>query len=107
MHSTQKNDFWKNHIEACDKSNLSQIEYCAAQRIPLSTFGYWKRKLKKDVECKPVFYPLTVSPVVSGELPDKDSGLILHLQNKRFSLEIKKGFSASTLSLIVSTLEKL
>ena len=107
MNSIQKKDFWQNHIEDCDKSELSQAEYCAVHKIALSTFGYWKRKLKKDSHCTPVFYPLAISAAHSGKDGINQSCLLLHLQGKRFTIEIEKGFSVSTLSQLVTTLEQL
>lgn len=107
MDSIQKKDLWQAHIEECAKSGLSQVEYCTTQKIPVSTFGYWKRKLKGGSNCKPVFYPLSLSPCHSSSHEEKESGLTLHVKNKRFSIKIEKGFSASTLSQLVSTLERL
>ena len=107
MDSISKKDFWQNHIEDCDRSGLSQVEYCAVHKIPLSTFGYWKRKLKTDSHCKPVFYPLAISTAHSGKAAVNESCLLLHLQDKRFTIEIEKGFSVSTLSQLVTILEQL
>ena len=107
MNSDQKKEFWQNHIEEREKSGLSQVEYCQAHKIALSTFGYWKRKLNQGTNAKPVFYPIAIAPDHSRNDNENTSGIILHLQDGRFSIEIKNGFSASTLSLIVSTLEEL
>ncbi len=107
MDNIQKKEFWLNHIKECGRSDLSQIEYCTTHQIPLSTFGYWKRKLKKDDNCNPVFYPLAVSPELCSKSVERDSGLTLNLQDGRYSIEIEKGFSASVLSQLVHALEKL
>lgn len=107
MYSDQKKEFWKNHIEECEKGCLSQVEYCQVHKIALSTFGYWKRKLNQCVKAKPVFYPIAIAPEYSGNDNEHTTGLILHLKDRRFSLEIENGFSPSTLSRVVSTLEKL
>jgi len=107
MNSDQKKEFWQNHIEECGKGCLNQVEYCQTHKIPLSTFGYWKRKLNQGVKAKSVFYPMAIAPEYSGNDDEKTTGLILHLKDGRFSLEIENGFSPSTLSRVVSTLEKL
>lgn len=107
MDNIQKKEFWLNHIKECGKSDLSQIEYCTTHQIPLSTFGYWKRKLKKSDSCNPVFYPLAVSPEPYSKAVERDSGLTLKLKNGRFSIEIDEGFSTSVLSQLVHALEKL
>jgi len=107
MNSDQKKKFWQTHIEECGECGLSQIEYCQTHKIPLSTFGYWKRKLNQGVNTKPVFYPIAISSDHARYDNENTNGFILHLKNGRFSLEIENGFSASTLSRVVSTLEQL
>ena len=107
MDNNSKKDFWFHHIEECTKSDLSQVDYCTTHSIPLSTFGYWKRKLRENQNCKPVFYPLTVSTIPSIKNCKDGSGLILHLKDRRFSIEIEKGFSGTTLSQVVTALEQL
>ncbi|BCL63156.1 hypothetical protein DGMP_38490 [Desulfomarina profundi] len=107
MDNNSKKDFWHRHIEECEKSHLSQIEYCTTHNIALSTFGYWKRKLGKDQNRKPVFYPLTVSPSISHKNGIKESGLTLHVKDGRFTIQIEKGFSSSALSEVITTLEQL
>ena len=107
MDRIPKKDFWQNHIEKWDKSGLSQIDYCTNHRIPLSTFGYWKRKLKKADDVKPVFYPLTIPADQSNNRVNKETELTLDLKNGRFTINVKKGFSPTTLSQMVTTLEQL
>ena len=107
MDKTTKKDFWQNHIKKWSESGLSQIDYCTHCKIPLSNFGYWKRKLQKADNCKPIFYPLTVSPKESGDKEKTETGLILLLKDGRFKIEIQNDFSSSSLSKIVTTLEQL
>lgn len=107
MNSNQKKVFWQKHIDEYEKSGLSQVDYCQAHKIPLSTFGYWKRKLNQGVKAKPVFYPIAIPPDHSRYDSENATGLVLHLKNGRFSLEIENGFSTSTLSRVINTLEKL
>lgn len=40
--------FWRAHHEAWKRSDLNQREYCAAQRIPLKSFGNWRDKFKAE-----------------------------------------------------------
>ena len=107
MDTIQKKNFWQNHIQACGKSGLSQVEYCSGRNIPLSTFGYWKRKLSNGDNRKPVFYPLAVTHVHAGDADTKDTGLVLYLRDRRFSIGIEQGFSASTFSRVITILEEL
>jgi hypothetical protein len=107
MDNSSKKDFWFHHIEECTKSGLSQVEYCQGHNIALSTFSYWKRKLNHSDQAKPVFYPIAISSDHPRDDSEKNTGLILHLRNGRFSLEIENDFSISTLTRLVATLEQL
>ncbi len=108
MESIAKKNLWQNHIDKWNTSGLSQVEYCTIHKIPLSTFGYWKRKLEKDKSSQPVFYPLALSSMRDSNCREKnESNLTLHLKEGRFTIEIKKGFSSATLSKAVTTLEQL
>lgn len=106
MNKSSKKDIWHRHIEECAKSGLSQIEYCNAHDLALSTFGYWKRKLSGNEKSKPVFYPLAISSEPATNLKSVDSGLTLHFKDRGVSLKIEKGFSTATLSQVVAALEQ-
>ena len=99
--------FWQGHIAACDKSDLNQTAYCAKYNIALSTFGYWKRKLRRSTSNNQVFYPLSI-PAEKPVTPAKESqGVNITLGDGRFSIEVDKGFSTTTLSQVITTLEQL
>ncbi len=54
---------WQECIKDYENSCQTQYEYCCQNSIgiALSTFGYWKRKLKRNViESPPRFYPLAL-----------------------------------------------
>ncbi|NOI36784.1 hypothetical protein F0250_23230 [Vibrio cyclitrophicus] len=36
---------WLNHVNAWQRSNVSQAQYCRAHDINQAQFSYWKRKL--------------------------------------------------------------
>jgi hypothetical protein len=36
---------WQCRLDQCRRSGLSQAEFCRRKRIPISTFGWWKRRL--------------------------------------------------------------
>ena len=107
MDKREKQSYWKNHIDQWHKSSLRQVDYCETNKIPLSTFSYWKRKLNNNDQNKPVFYPLALSSQQPNSNTPKGKGLTLYLKEGRFSIEIDDGFSPSTLSQVVTTLEQL
>jgi hypothetical protein len=105
----RKRSYWLQHIEKWQRSGQRQRDYCRMNGIALATFGYWRRKLKKNDSARPRFYPLVVS---SGTLDTRSSrhdkpGLRLMLEDGRFSIEIDDHFSPSLLQKLINTLEQL
>lgn len=101
-----KRKFWQTHIRACEDSGLSHREYCRQHSLALSTFGYWRRKIKQSTTDKPRFYPLT-TPTLTSSSADKDAGIAFYLDEKRFRIEIDENFSPALLKKLVTTLEQL
>lgn len=97
---------WQQHIDEWQRSGLSQQDYCRSHGISLASFGYWRRKLKRNDPAKPRFYPLVVSAERdAGITSDENSGLRVLLG--RFAIEIGDRFSPAVLQRLVSTLEQL
>lgn len=44
-YSSKKREFYINHVESWKFSGLSQNKYCNQEKIPYSSFAYWKNKL--------------------------------------------------------------
>jgi len=101
-----KQEFWQKHIRACENSCLSQREYCRRQSLALSTFGYWKRKIKRNSPEIPRFFPLTIPTVVSSE-SGTDICIAFYLNEDRFRIEVGEDFSPRLLRKLVTTLEQL
>jgi len=99
-----KSEFWKHHIDQCQQSGMSQRRYCQANNLALSTLGYWKRKLGREPETPIHFYPLVLP--ADSVVPDH-AGLILQVKERRFTIEVGKNFSSSTLQKLITTLEQL
>lgn len=102
---TDKEAFWRGHIEQCGMSNKSQQDYCRHHDLALSTFGYWKKKLGSRSE-KARFYPL----VVSGEKNNSShryTGISLHMETHHLRIEFEEEFSAPALKRLVAALEDL
>lgn len=59
---------WMDLVDRQTRSGLSQAEFCRSEAVPLSTFRYWKRRLRDETRAEaasaevPLFTPL-------GELP--------------------------------------
>lgn len=105
--SESKIDFWRQHIEDCSRSHLSQYEYCRTHDLALSTFSYWKRRLiagKKERVC---FYPLAVEVASQPVSPSAGSGLSLYLGQDKYHVELSANFSTSALKQLIVTLDQL
>ena len=79
---------WQCHISAWESSGISQREYCRQHSLALSTFGYWKRKLRLSNDGQPRFYPLAIpiEPIV--EVEQSDPGLHLFVNGDRFRIKL-------------------
>jgi len=100
-------DYWLHHTTAWESSGVSQREYCRRHSLALSTFGYWKRKLRQSNEGPPRFYPLTIPAVVAVEDNPGDRGLHLLVNKDRFRIQIEEDFSSALLKKLVLALEEM
>ena len=72
-----KSATWAKRVEGWEHSGQTQRVYCAEQGVPLSSFQWWRRKLRRPVARKALaaFLPLPVSgagtAVVEIELRSK------------------------------------
>jgi hypothetical protein len=97
--------FWQQHVASWRESNLSQVEYCRLNDLPIKNFGYWKRKKSEAVSAHPRFFPLVAAGPVPMAL--RATALQLNIQGKRFSIEIGEDFSPMALKRLIATLEHL
>ena len=100
-----KKQYWQKHVASWRESNLSQVDYCRLNYLPIKNFGYWKRKESNAVSSQQRFFPLVASP--SGPIVARASELQLNIQEKRFSIEIGEDFSPVTLRRLIAILEQL
>lgn len=87
---------------------MSQILYCKQHGLAVQTFGYWNRKLRRQNENKPRFYPIALSSAVPPA-PDRQvsADLELNVCGSRFSVKVGRDFDAETLSKLILSLEAL
>lgn len=72
-----KTEYWQQHINAWQNSELSQTAYCASHNIKVYNLSYWRKRLKSASSNKliPVEVPtpktarLVLGSQVSIELP--------------------------------------
>jgi hypothetical protein len=68
-----KRRYWKRRVEAWERSGLSQRQFCAKRGLALSTFQWWRAKLRRaEVPATAApFVPLTLgapAPVAAIEV---------------------------------------
>lgn len=103
--------FWTAAVQACERSGLTQQEFCKAQGLCPSTFRYWKKELsaKGAVPPKPaqelVPVPVTIQPPSFPKA--ESSGSISLTVRDRYLLDIPDGFQAATLEQILLVLENV
>lgn len=104
--SRSKARFWAAHFGAWERSGLSQREYCRRCNLSLSTFTWWRRKLRREE-----VGPLTLVPVLFSDRPEKIGGAppmatgLSLVVGHRCRIEIGTDFHAETFTRLISVLE--
>ncbi|MBL0379563.1 MAG: hypothetical protein JKP90_07835 [Desulfofustis sp. PB-SRB1] len=52
-----KRSYWGDHIAGWKQSGLSQQAYCRKHQLSLSSFGYWRSRLKRGGDDQARFSP--------------------------------------------------
>lgn len=102
--SNVKKVYWQQQIRNWKASGFSQKQFCRRQSLALSTFSYWKRRIRIPEIETVKFYPLSI-PAPNPQTAD--SGLRLLVGKTRFAIEIKEEFSPTALKNLILTLEQL
>lgn len=95
-----KKQFWLEHINSWQKSNIEQTEYCRRHGLKRHTFWYWKAKFSKDSSVSLVPVPIKIN------IPPEQKPLVVNI-NSRFRIEVSGDFEAATLGKLVRTLERV
>jgi hypothetical protein len=108
--SDSRRSYWQSHIEGWQHSGLSQHEYCRQHYLSLSSFGYWRSRLKVREQSGPRFHPVVIAgkhPPPVPEPPAEDSGLRVVLPHHHFSIAISSRFCPTTLKAVLGVLEEV
>lgn len=74
---------WRQHIEAWERSGLSQVEYCAEQQINVRTFTARLSDYRKSPQSdSAALIPVQVKPMTTGTM------IFTHAQGHRLELPI-------------------
>lgn len=88
---------WKNEFDRWQCSGLTRAEYCRQNNIKLSTFDYWRHRLKDLAPKDSKFVKLPIS--FSSEIEP----IIIEFPNQ-IRLKIPNNYHSETLSKILSDL---
>ena len=105
MTREQKHQYWLNHIEAWQASDLSQTEYARRHNLSAKTFNYHKRRhCKTPAESRPVqsVVPVVVETPEVSNVPNT-SGIILSTP-QGIKVELEPGFDTDCLKRLLEVL---
>lgn len=100
----KKHRFWEVHVEAWHRSGLSQNEYCRQNTLRSSQFGYWKKKLARQISTAN-FVPVPIpGQDPQFEAGNSSSGITICLKKER-CIKVDNHFVRATLTKVLSVLE--
>ncbi len=88
-----KRKIWERHLRDWGRSGLPQDEYCAKHGLTVSSFGYWRTKLRREARGGEFVE-------VGGAATAKE--LLLEVNGMRLS--IPAGFDAASLKRVLEVL---
>ena len=94
-------EFWKGHIAGLSKSGLSRRAYCQQNDLSISTFDYWRMKLKTPATAlheRSQSHDRWVTLQVADE-STPDSGIRLRIG--RVTIEVDPGFNRELLAEVI------
>lgn len=105
----RKRKYWRRHLQAWRDSGLPQTKYCRVKKLNIKTFGYWKRKLGKEIPAAKLVQ-LPVQQLIKSEPPRQiqaPSGGLTLIHNESIRIEIAEDFSAGALKNLIQVLDEL
>lgn len=97
---------WQAHITAQKQSGLSRAEYCRQHQLSYHAASYWYRRLSKPTNQETTLVPVALaSSIKINSAPTARSVLKVILPNK-IAVEVDDGFSPTTLTKLLVTLER-
>ncbi len=98
-----RQEFWKHHITTWKDSGLTQIQYCKKKKLKVATFRYWKSRLDRQNQSRPLL-PVTITPTIPPIVGSVSSGISLSVMNQ-INIQLDLGFNRDTLLSVLDLLE--
>lgn len=111
-----KERFWRKHLDTQQRSGQSIAGYCREQGLAPSSFGHWRRKLRRSSSTGTSPEAVTIVPVPLPAPVPEESGTPFSTQGYvplrltvagRFQIDVAGDFSGPVLKKLVTTLERL
>jgi hypothetical protein len=101
----QKRSYWKQHIDAWQKTGLTQVEYCRQHNLKHHQLVYWKKRFLKT-ETDVSFVPIKLEDLLDIPASPENASLSL-VVNNHFKIEIRPGFDVQLLRQLIFALRGL
>ena len=104
--STQKQikhgrDHWQAHIDAWQQSGQTRAAYCEQNNLNMSTFAYWRHRLKAES------MPVKLVQIPTGPTTQPERSSLRIVFDDRFTIEVTDGFNPSTLARVIDVVRGL
>jgi len=107
--SQDRHEFWKHHLEAWQKTDLSQVDYCRLHSLRANRFTYWKKRIfQATIATELVQVPEEAVRVAADNFFQAVQAPTLRLCTPSgFSVEIPDDFSPVTLGQLLLVLKEI
>ena len=96
----RRQEDWPAHMKAWGQSGQSRAAYCEQHGLKLSTFAYWRQRLKTDsTSVRLVQLPTRAQRHTEGST-------LRVMIDSRYTIEVEDGFSPATLGHIIEVLRR-
>jgi hypothetical protein len=98
-----KVQYWESHIQAWQKTDLSQSEYCRKNKLKSNRFWYWRKRIERPKKKDITFVPLSLS---SGRISPASRTVRVIIPNG-YRIELEDGFDPDTIRQLIHTIREL
>ncbi len=97
---------WQAHITAQKQSGLSRAEYCRQHQLSYHAATYWYRRLSKLTNQETTLVPVTFASSIKIHSASTARSVLKVILPNKIAVEVDDGFSPTTLTKLLVTLER-
>ena len=106
MVASQRESYWKAHVERFETSGLSQRAYCDRHNVSMTSLHRWRRLLAHKPQSRAVEIVPTGNLLARPPMAVPTPCVTLTVIAGRYRVEVTDGFSPDTLSALLDVLEE-